>query len=106
MVRSVPLYCSKLPQFPPEMIVAELIFTACTELNVRNMLNIKILVIINIIFLALKIFSYLLLYSGSFSTHVINVILFSSVSSKSSQSVSIIILFSKTIYVFSKSLYL
>lgn len=56
MVRSVPLYCSKLPQFPPEMIVAELIFTACTELNARSMLNIKILVIINIIFLAFKIF--------------------------------------------------
>ena len=56
MVRSVPLYCSKLPQFPPEMIVAELIFTACTELNARSMLNTKILVIINIIFLALKIF--------------------------------------------------
>ena len=126
-----PLYVSKLPQSPTAYTFASSILLAITEFVKFKKFNIMIANMIHKIFIYFfilyKLFSHPflnyiekisfffnysidfsipcihLLYSGSFSTQVINVIVFSSVGSKLLQSVFWIISCFVTIYVFSIS---
>ena len=124
---TVPLYFNKEPQSPTAYTFASSILLAITELVKLKKFNVIIANMIHTtfapFFILYKLFSHPflnyiekifllnysidfsiacihLLYSGSFSTQVINVIVFSSVGSKLLQSVFWIISCFVTIYVF------